>query len=151
MPTNPYIGLEALSTPDSAVLLLIDHQGAQFAGLQSHDGNLVINNTLALAKAAKLFGIPTILTTVVADRGGRLLRSLQDVFPDQEPIDRTTQNSWEDQRVVEAVAATGRKDLVIAGLYTDICVVFPAVHAMADGYRVIAVTDASGATSMEAH
>ncbi|MFI9593766.1 hydrolase [Nonomuraea sp. NPDC052265] len=151
MSANPYIGLEALSTPDSAVLLLIDHQGAQFAGLQSHDATNVINNTLALAKAAKLFGIPTILTTVVADRGGHLLRQLQDVFPDQQPIDRTTQNSWEDPRVVEAVAATGRKDLVIAGLYTDICVAFPAVHAMADGYRVIAVTDASGATSMEAH
>ncbi|NJP95117.1 hydrolase [Nonomuraea sp. FMUSA5-5] len=148
---NPYTGLDALLTPDRSVLLLIDHQGAQFAGLQSHDGGQVVNSVTMLAKGAKLFGVPTILSTVVEDRGGRIIRPLQDLFPEQKPIDRTTINAWEDPRVVEAVAATGRKDLIIAGLWTDICLAFPAVHALADGYRVIAVTDASGATSPEAH
>ncbi|MCM2389758.1 hydrolase [Streptomyces albipurpureus] len=146
-----YTGLDALLTPENSVLLLIDHQGAQFAGMRSMDASLVVNHVTALAKGAKLFDVPTILTTVVADRGGRLIRQVQDVFPDQTPIDRTTINTWEDQRVVDAVAETGRKDIVMAGLWTDICLAWPAVHAIADGYRVFAVTDASGATSVEAH
>ncbi|MEU2133192.1 hydrolase [Streptomyces sp. NPDC018352] len=146
-----YTGLDALLTPERSVLLLIDHQGAQFAGMHSMDPNLVVNNVTALAKGAKLFGVPTVLSTVVQDRGGRLIRQLQEVFPDQSPIDRTTINTWEDPRVVEAVAATGRRDLIIAGLWTDICLAFPAIHAMGDGYRVFAVTDASGATTVEAH
>ncbi|WP_439681134.1 hydrolase [Embleya sp. MST-111070] len=146
-----YTGLDALLTPERSVLLLIDHQGAQFAGMHSMDPNLVVNNVTALAKGAKLFGVPTVLSTVVQDRGGRLIRQLREVFPDQSPIDRTTINTWEDPRVVEAVAATGRRDLLIAGLWTDICLAFPAIHAMGDGYRVFAVTDASGATTVEAH
>ncbi|MFD0296840.1 hydrolase [Streptomyces sp. NPDC127118] len=146
-----YTGLDALLVPERSVLLLIDHQGTQFAGMHSMDPNLVVNNVTALAKGAKLFEVPTILSTVVEDRGGRIIRQIQDVFPDQKPIDRTTINTWEDQRVVDAVASTGRKDLVIAGLWTDICLAFPAIHALADGYRVYAVTDASGATTAEAH
>ncbi|MFE0457352.1 hydrolase [Streptomyces sp. NPDC058914] len=146
-----YTGLDALLTPEKSVLLLIDHQGAQFAGMRSMDASLVINNVTALAKGAKLFNVPTILTTVVEDRGGHIIRQLQDVFPEQTPIDRTAINTWEDQRVVDAVAATGRKDLIIAGLWTDICLAWPAIHALADGYRVFAVTDASGATTTEAH
>ncbi|GAA2536618.1 MULTISPECIES: hydrolase [Streptomyces] len=146
-----YTGLDALLTPENSVLLLIDHQGAQFAGMGSTDTNLVVNNVTALAKGAKLFDVPTVLTTVVEDRGGRIIRQLQEVFPEQTPIDRTTINTWEDQRVVDAVAATGRRDLVIAGLWTDICLAWPAIHALADGYRVFAVTDASGATTTEAH
>ncbi|MDR7277325.1 isochorismatase family protein [Catenuloplanes atrovinosus] len=151
VPANPYIGLDALITPENSVLVLIDHQGAQFAGMQSMDPTLVVNNLLLLAKAARLFNVPTILTTVVEERGGRILRQLQDVFPDQTPINRTTINTWEDPRVVEAVAATGRKNLIMAGLWTEICLAFPAIHAMADGYRVFAVTDASGGVSVEAH
>jgi len=146
-----YTGLDALLTPEKSVVLLIDHQGAQFAGMRSMDATLVVNNVTALAKGAKLFNVPTILTTVVEDRGGHLIRQVQEVFPDQTPIDRTTINSWEDQRVVDAVDATGRKDLVIAGLWTDICLAWPAIHAIADGYRVFAVTDASGAATNEAH
>ncbi|WP_093796869.1 hydrolase [Streptomyces sp. Wb2n-11] len=146
-----YTGLDALLTPENSVLLLIDHQGAQFAGMGSTDTNLVVNNVTALAKGAKLFDVPTVLTTVVEDRGGRIIRQLQEVFPEQTPIDRTAINTWEDQRVVDAVAATGRRDLVIAGLWTDICLAWPAIHALADGYRVFAVTDASGATTTEAH
>src|SRR5207237_4057517 len=96
-------GLDALLTPQTSVLILIDHQPFQFANVRNADPTLVLNNTIGLAKAAKAFGVPTILTTVIQDRGGFLPKDLQNVFPDQKPIDRTTINTWEDPRVVEAV------------------------------------------------
>jgi Isochorismatase family len=110
---NPKAGLGALLTPDNCVLLLIDHQPFQFAGLRSHDPQTIINNVVGLTKAAKAFGVPTLFTTVVEDRGGFLLKQLQDVFPDQKPIDRTWINAWEDDRVVEWVKKTGRKKVVM--------------------------------------
>jgi nicotinamidase-related amidase len=112
---------------------------------------MVINNVVMLAKTAKAFGVPTILTTVVEERGGYLLQGLQDVFPDQKPINRTFINTWEDSRVVDAIKATGRKKLIIAGLWTEICVAMPAIQALDDGYAVYVVTDASGGTTREAH
>jgi nicotinamidase-related amidase len=144
-------GLDALLNPEDSVLLLIDHQPFQFANLHSHEPTMVINNVVSLAKIANVFGVPTILTTVVEERGGYLLQPLQDVFPDQKPINRTFINTWEDRRVVEAVKATGRKKLIIAGLYTEICVAMPAIQAVDDGYAVYVVTDASGGTTREAH
>ena len=144
-------GLDALVAPEDSVLLLVDHQPFQFANLHSHEPTMVVNNVVGLAKTAKAFGIPTILTTVVEERGGNILQGLQDVFPDQKPINRTTLNAWEDPRVVDAVEATGRKKLIIAGLYTEICVAMPAIHALDDGYAVYVVTDASGGVSAEGH
>jgi nicotinamidase-related amidase len=144
-------GLDALLTPEESVLLLIDHQPFQFANLHSHEPTMVINNVVLLAKTAKAFGVPTILTTVVEERGGYLLQKLQDVFPDQKAINRTFINTWEDSRVVDAVKATGRKKLIIAGLWTEICVAMPAIQALEDGYAVYVVTDASGGVSREAH
>src|ERR1700691_3261461 len=102
-------GLDALLTPERSVLLLIDHQPFQFANLHSHEPTMIINNVVGLAKAAKAFNVPTILTTVTQERGGHLIQGVQDVFPKQTPINRTTLNSWEDHRVVDAVKATGRK------------------------------------------
>ena len=144
-------GLGALLTPERSVLLLIDHQAFQFANLHSHEPMLIVNNVVGLAKAAKAFKVPTILTTVTEARGGHLLKGIQDVFPMQKPIDRTFLNSWEDQRVVEAVQKTGRKQLVIAALWTEICLAYPVIHSLADGYEVFFVTDASGGVSREAH
>ena len=144
-------GLNALLAPDRSVLLLIDHQPFQFSNLHSHDPTLIINNVVGLAKAAKAFKVPTILTTVTEERGGYLLNGIQDVFPAQKPINRTFINTWEDQRVVEAVRKTGRKQLVIAALWTDICLAMPVIQSLADGYDVFFVTDASGAVSREAH
>jgi nicotinamidase-related amidase len=144
-------GLDALLTPEDTVLLLIDHQPFQFANMHSHEPATVVNNAVGLAKAAKLFGVPTILTTVVEERGGTIIQPLQDAFPDQKPINRTFINTWEDSRVVDAVKATGRKKLVIAGLWTEICVAMPAIQALDDGYAVYAVTDASGGVTREAH
>jgi nicotinamidase-related amidase len=133
------------------VLVLIDHQPYQLANLNSHDPQAVVNNTTALAKVAKVFGVPTILTSVVADRGGDIFPHVTEVFPDQEVIDRTFINTWEDPKVVDAVKATGRKQLIIAGLWTEICVAMPAIQAAGEGWDVTVITDASGGTSLEAH
>ena len=149
--THPKTGLKALLTPDDCVLLLIDHQPFQFAGLRSHDTQTVINNVVGLAKAAKVFKVPTLFTTVVEERGGYLLEPLQAVFPEQKPIDRTFINTWEDQRVVDWVKSTGRRKIVMAALWTEICLAMPAIHALGDGYEVYIVTDASGGVSLEAH
>ncbi|QTE34733.1 hydrolase [Mucilaginibacter gossypii] len=151
MDKNPKAGLDALLTPQNCVLILIDHQPFQFAALRSHDSQTIINNVVGLAKTAKVFGVPTLLTTVVEERGGYLLKQLQDVFPDQKPINRTFINTWEDGRVVDWVKQTGRKKVVIAALWTEICLAFPAIQAAGEGYEVYAVTDASGGTSLEAH
>src|SRR6476646_1165504 len=106
------VGLDALLTPENCVLLLIDHQPFQLANINSHDPTMVINNVTALARTAKVYGIPTILTTVNEERGGAIFKQVQAVFPDQKPIDRTFINSWEDRRVVEAVRKTGREKVV---------------------------------------
>src|SRR5438874_13812189 len=128
-------GLRALLTPKDSVLLLIDHQPFQFANLHSHESTMVVNNVIGLAKTAKLFGVPTILTTVVEERGGFLIKGLQDVFPEQKPINRTFINTWEDSRVVDAIKKTGRKKVVMAALWTEICLAMPAIQAMGEGYE----------------
>src|SRR6266705_1290024 len=143
-------GLNALLTPQDSALILIDHQPFQFANLHSHEPTMVVNNVIALAKTAKVFNVPTILTTVLQDRGGKLIKGLQDVFPDQRPIDRTFINTWEDSRVVSAVKKTGRKKLIMAALWSEICLAMPAIQAAGEGYEVYAVTDASGGVSAEA-
>lgn len=144
-------GLDSLLRPEDSVLLLIDHQPYQLANLNSHDPQAVVNNTTALAKVAKVFGVPTVLTTVIAARGGDLFPHVAEVFPGQEVIDRTLINTWEDPKVVDAVEATGRKQLVMAGLWTEICVAMPAIQAAGEGWDVTVITDASGGTSVEAH
>ncbi|HBP29370.1 MAG: hydrolase [Advenella sp.] len=144
-------GLASLLRPEDSVLVLIDHQPYQLANLNSHEPQMVVNNATALAKTAKAFGVPTILTSVIADRGGLIFPQITNVFPGQEVIDRTFINTWEDKKVVDAVKDTGRKQLIIAGLWTEICVAMPAIQAAGEGWDVTAVTDASGGTSVEAH
>ncbi len=144
-------GLNALLTPQDSVLVLIDHQPFQFANLHSHEPAMVANNVVGLAKAAKVFDVPTILTTVLEERGGYLIKALQDVFPEQKPIDRTFINTWEDPKVVDVVKKTGRKKLVLAALWTEVCLAMPAIQAAGEGYEVYAVTDASGGVSAESH
>jgi nicotinamidase-related amidase len=144
-------GLGALLTPENCALLLIDHQAFQIAGVRSHDTQTMINNTVGLAKAAKAFGVPTLLSTVLAARGGSLITPLQAVFPDQKPIDRTFINAWEDENVVQWVEQTGRKKIVMAALFTEICLAMPAIQALGEGYEVYIVPDASGGVSAEAH
>jgi len=149
--SNNKIGLDALLTPENSVLILIDHQPFQFANTRNMDPTMILNNTIGLAKAAKAFKVPTILTTVIKDRGGNLPQALQAVFPEQVPIDRTTLNTWEDSRIVDLVKKTGRKKIIFAALWTEICLAYPAIHALGEGYDVYVVTDASGGVSVEAH
>lgn len=141
-----------LLTPDNCILILIDHQPQMFFGVESQNRAIIMNNVVGLAKAAKIFKVPTILTTVASKTfSGPLIPALQAVFPDQKPIDRTTMNSWEDKNLVTAVEKTQRKKLIMAALWTEVCLAFPAIDAIKAGYEVYAVTDASGATTVEAH
>src|SRR6185437_6554733 len=151
MPPFAKIGLDALLTPENCVVLLIDHQPFQLANVNSHDPTMVINSVTALARTAKAYGIPTILTTVNEERGGLIFKQVQAVFPDQKTINRTFINAWEDRRDVEAVKKTGRKKLVMAALWTEMCLAIPAIHALGDGYDVYFAPDPSGGFSPGAH
>jgi nicotinamidase-related amidase len=145
------IGLEALLRPEDSIVVLIDHQPFQFANLNSHEPTMVINAVTGLSKAAKIFNVPTILTTVIEERGGLIIKQVQEVFPEQKPINRTFINTWQDPNVTDVVAKSGRKQLIIAGLWTEICVAMPAIQAAAEGYDVFVVTDACGSVSAEGH
>jgi nicotinamidase-related amidase len=141
-----------LLTPNNCAVALIDHQPQMFFGVESDHRETIINNVVGLAKAAKIFNVPTILTTVAAQSfSGPLIPQLQAVFPDRKPIDRTSMNSWEDKNFLAAVENTKRKKIVIAALWTEVCLAFPAISAIQAGYDVYAVVDASGGTTVEAH
>jgi nicotinamidase-related amidase len=144
-------GLEALLRPEDSIVVLIDHQPFQFANLNSHEPTMVINAVTGLSKAAKIFNVPTILTTVIEERGGLIIKQIQEVYPEQKPINRTFINTWQDPNVTDIVAKSGRKQLIIAGLWTEICVAMPAIQAAAEGYDVYVVTDACGSVSAEGH
>jgi len=145
------IGLDGLLTPDNCCLMLIDHQPYQISAVKNIDTVLMINNVVALAKSAKTYGVPTLLTCVLQAKGGNIIKQLLDVFPEQTPFDRTAINAWQDERCVKWVQDTGRKKVVMAALWTEICLAMPVIHALGDGYEVYFVTDASGGTTVEAH
>src|SRR5258706_4926075 len=148
---SKYNGLGTLLTPDNCALILIDHQPFQFGTLGSALSQNVLNNVIGLAKSAKVFNVPALLTSVVEDRGGYMVKGLTDLWPEQTPINRTAINAWEDKRVVDWVKKTGRKKIIIAGLWTEVCVAMPALQAAGEGYEVYVVTDASAGVSVEAH
>jgi nicotinamidase-related amidase len=151
MSKNQKIGLEGLLRPEDSILVLIDHQPYQFTNLNSHEPTMIINNVIGLAKSAKVFNVPTILTSVIEERGGYIIKGLQDVFPDQKPINRTFINTWEDSNVTDVVKKSGRKQLILAALWTEVCLAMPAIQALGEGYEVFIVTDASGGVTAEAH
>ncbi len=141
-----------LLTPTNHTLILIDHQPQMAFPVISIKVVELRNNATALAKSAKVFNVPTILTTVAEKTfSGPIFPEIQRVFPDQKPIDRTTMNSWEDERIVKKVKEYGKKKLVIGGLWTSVCGVGPVLSAIEEGYEVYFVTDASGDVSKEAH
>ena len=147
--TNPK--LEQL-TPQNSTLLFIDHQPQMAFGVVNIDRQALKNNVVALAKAAKVFAVPTILTTVETQSfSGPMWPELLDVFPDAPVLERTSMNSWDDKKVRDAVAATGRRKLIISGLWTEVCVNHAAFSAMLDGYELYVVEDACGGTSEVAH
>ncbi len=124
-------------TPQNSAIALIDYQPAMYQGVQSHDRIVVFNNIQILAKAAKLFKIPTVLSTVAKDSfSGPFMPEVTDLFPNHDIIDRTSMNSWLDAGFRKAVAATGRKKFVIAGLWTEACVMFPTIDMLREGYEI---------------
>ncbi len=144
--------IHGLLTPKNCTVIFIDHQPQMAFGVANIDRQTLFNNTLLLAKAARVFKAPTILTTVeTTSFSGNMWPQLLDVFPEQKPIERTSMNSWEDKAFVAAVEKAGRKKLVIAALWTEVCLAFPAIQALEAGYEVYAVADASGGTSQMAH
>jgi len=151
MPKNVKTGLDALLRPEDSILVLIDHQPFQFANLNSHEPTMIINAVAGISKAAKIFNVPAILTTVIEERGGLIIKQIQEVFPEQKPINRTFINTWQDAAVTNVVAKSGRKQLIIAGLWTEVCVAMPAIQAAGEGYDVFVITDACGSVSKEAH
>ncbi len=141
-----------LLTPENCTLIFIDHQPQMSFGVANIDRQTLINNTVGLAKAAKIFNVPVILTTVETKSfSGNMWPQLLDLFPNQVPIERSSMNSWEDAKFVAEVERLGRKKLVIAALWTEVCLTFPALQAMGAGYEVYAVEDACGGTSKAAH
>ena len=144
--------LEVL-TPQNCQLIFIDHQPQMAFGVQSIDRQVLKNNTVGLAKAAKIFNIPTTITTVESQSfSGYTYPELLDVFPDQELLERTSMNSWDDQKVRDALAKNNRKKVVVSGLWTEVCNCTFALSAMHDAdYEIYMVADASGGTSKEAH
>jgi len=143
-------------TPENSQLIFIDHQPQMAFGVQSIDRQVLKNNTVALAKSAKIFDVPTIITTVETDSfSGKTYPELLDVFPEAPLLERTSMNSWDDQKVRDALArgaAEGRKKIVVSGLWTEVCNLTFALSCMADtDYEIYMVADASGGTSAEAH
>jgi nicotinamidase-related amidase len=143
---------KGLLTPDNCAVVFIDHQPQMFFGVASMDRQNLLNNVLVLAKAAKIFGVPVILTAIQSKGyGGNITPQLLDVFPEQTPIERSSINAWDSTEFVAAVKRSGRKNLILAALWSEICLAMPALQALTDGYAIYAAEDASGGTSLVAH
>ena len=142
-----------LLTPKNAALLVIDYQPSQLEGVRSMDRDLLLKNVVSTAKIAKLFGLPIVHSTinVKTGRGQPTLAPLAEVLAGNPSVDRTTTNAWEDSNFLDAVRATNRRKLIICALWTEICMAFPTLDAMGEGYEVYPVVDAIGGTSVEAH
>ena len=143
---------DALLTPDNAVIAFIDYQPEQYAGVGSMPHEELVANVTLLGHVATAFGLPVVLSTVYVQHGmGATNQELREALPGVEEIDRTSMNSWEDPDFRAAVEATGRRKLIIAGLWTEVCVAFPALDALREGYEVYVVADAIGGVSTTAH
>ena len=142
-----------LITPENSALIVIDYQPSQIAAVRSMDPGLLLKNVVSTAKIAKAFGLPIVHSTVnvASGRGKPTLPELAEVLKDNKPIDRTSLNSWEDAEFVAAVRNAGRRKLIFCALWTEICLAFPALDALGEGFEVYPVVDAIGGTSVEAH
>ena len=142
-----------LLTPTNCQVIFIDQQPQMAFGVQSIDKQVLKNNVVALAKSAKVFGIPTTITAVETHSfSGHTFPELLSVFPEHPILERTSMNSWDDQKVRDALAKNGQKKVVVSGLWTEVCNNSFAFSAMADGgYEIYMVADASGGTSKDAH
>jgi nicotinamidase-related amidase len=143
---------KGLLTPDNCVVTLIDLQPQMLFGVANFDRQAIINNNVALSKAARVFEVPVVLSTVETQSfSGNIWPQIQAIFPNQVPIERSSMNSWDDQNFVAAIEKTGRKKIVLAGLWTETCVALPTVQAIHDSYDVYVVEDCCGDVSQLAH
>jgi nicotinamidase-related amidase len=142
-----------LITPQNSALIVIDYQPSQIAAVRSMEPDLVLKNIVSTVKTAKAFGLPIVHSTVnvASGRGQPTVPELAELLEDSPPIDRTTLNAWEDTDFLAAVRATGRRKLILCALWTEICMAFPALDALREGYDVYPVVDAIAGTSVEAH
>ena len=143
---------KGLLTPDNCVVALIDHQPQMLFGVSNFDRQSIINNTVALAKAARVFALPVVLSTVESKSfSGNIWPQIKAVFPNQVPIERTSMDAWDDKNFVAAIEKSGRKKIVLAGLWTETCVALPTIQAIHDGYEIYVVEDCCGDVSQLAH
>jgi nicotinamidase-related amidase len=143
---------KGLLTADNCVVALIDHQPQMLFGTSNFDRQSIINNTVALSKASRVFDVPVVLTTVETKSfSGNLWPQIKAIFPQHVPIERSSMNSWDDRNFVAAIEITGRKKIVLAGLWTETCVALPTVQAIHDGYEIYVVEDCCGDVSQLAH
>jgi nicotinamidase-related amidase len=143
---------DSLLTPENAALVIIDYQPSQIQTVRSMEHEMLLDNIVSVARLGKTYDLPIVLSTVnVANGQGPTLPELKAVLADNEEIDRTQINSWEDVEFRQAVEATGRKKLVMAALWTEVCLTFPTLDALREGFEVYPVVDAVGGTSPEAH
>jgi nicotinamidase-related amidase len=142
-----------LLTPQNTALLVIDYQPGQFAAVSSMDRDLLLENIVSTAKIAKLFGLPIVHSTINVTSGlaEPTVPELAELLVDNPPVDRTSINAWEDADFLAAVRATGRRKLILCALWTEMCMAFPALDALREGYEVFPVVDAIGGTSEAAH
>src|SRR6202158_162885 len=149
---RPKLSEKGLLTPDNCVVAFIDHQPQMLFGTSNFDRQTIINNTVALGKASRVFEVPVVLTTVETKSfSGNMWPQLRAVFPGQEPIERSSMNSWDDTNFVASTSKSGRKKIVLAGLWTETCVALPTVQAIHDGYEIYVVEDCCGDVSQLAH
>ena len=140
-----------LYTPEDSAIVFIDHQPQMTFGVANIDRSLLINNVTLLAKVAKEYGVPAVLTAVETESfSGYVWPQLLDVFPGQQVIERSSMNSWDDAGFREAVEATGKKNIVMTGLWTEVCVAWPTIEMLGEGYNIYVVEDCCGATSQAA-
>jgi len=143
---------KGLLTPDNCVVALIDHQPQMLFGTSYPDRESIINHTVALAKATRVFDVPVVLTTVETQSfSGNIWPQIRAVFPTHTLIERSSMNAWDDAHFVAAIKATGRKKIVLAGLWTETCIALPTVQAINDGYEIYVVEDCCGDVSQLAH
>jgi len=141
-----------LLTPRNSALVVIDYQPLQLQVMTSMDRDVLVNNIVSVARLARTYDLPVVLSTVNAANGqGNTLPEIKAALPDTPEIDRTTMNAWEDVEFRQAVEATGRKKLIMTALWTEICLTFPTLDALRDGFEIYPVVDAVGGTSPEAH
>jgi nicotinamidase-related amidase len=144
---------DPLLTPANSTLVVIDYQPAQFQTVTSIDRDLLKRNIVTVARLAKAYGLPVVLSTVNVAANGLppTIPELREVLSDLVELDRTQINAWEDVEFRQAVEATGRKKLIMTALWTEVCLAFPSLDALRAGYEVFPVVDAVGGTSLEAH